>query len=73
MPPAKKYTVKLPPDLAAACEAAALAAGVPIAAWLRSLAERETGVAADIRIGMQGAPVETRKAAGRKGARSRWG
>lgn len=73
MPPAKKVTVKLPAALAAACESAALAAGVPIAAWLRSLAERETGVAADLRRGMQGAPPAVRAAAGRKGAKSRWG
>lgn len=68
----RMVSVRLMGPLYAASKQAADGAGLTVGAWLRSLAERETGVPANPRPGLSGLPAEVAAKAGRKGSASRW-
>ncbi len=63
--------IRLPEPLNAACEKAAAAAGLSVPLWLRSLAERETGVKADPKPGASGLSKRKRKQISRAGVAAR--
>lgn len=68
----RMVSVRLMGPLYAAAKQIADGAGLTVGAWLRSLAERETGVPANPRPGLSGLPAEVAAEAGRKGSKSRW-
>lgn len=69
---AERVTIRLPGALMAACKGKADAAGLSVAAWLRSLAERETGIKADAKVGLSGVDAETKKRVAKTAAKARW-
>lgn len=68
----RMVSVRLMGPLYAASELLANDAGLTVGAWLRSLAERETGVQANPMPGLSGLPKEVASQAGKKGAKGRW-
>ena len=60
MAESERVTIRLPDALHAACKASSSAAGVSLGEWLRTLAERATGVKADVREGLMGVSAKRR-------------
>ena len=65
-------TFRVPAALMDACKAKAAEAGLSVPLWLRSLAEKETGVAADPKPGASGLSERKRRKIAKHAAEARW-